>query len=83
MKNILQRLERLEGKNGQHRGYFGAKYVENPTTKEDLDDLFDDLQNELPWPTGRIDEETQPEFCQMIREILKELLGPHRNGDTP
>jgi hypothetical protein len=38
-----------------------------------LDRLFDQLQQQPPWPAGRIDEETQPELIRAIREACREL----------
>jgi hypothetical protein len=42
---------------------------------KELDDLFDRLERQPPWPAGRIDEDTQPELCEAIHQALAELTG--------
>jgi hypothetical protein len=78
------RDEIRNGTNGTHRAAIGSggRFIEHPATVQDLDDLFDRLQAQPPWPDGKIDETTQPQFCKMIGEILDELSPKHRKGGS-
>jgi hypothetical protein len=41
-----------------------------------LDDLYDRIEASPPWPTGRIDPDTQPELCAELHAAWLELFGP-------
>jgi hypothetical protein len=80
IRDIRQLQEMVAALNG-HRHVQGAKFVADPVTVEQLDELFDRLQEQPPWPTGRIDEDTQPELIRALREAYQEVFGTGEGGE--
>jgi hypothetical protein len=88
IRDIQQLQATVATRNGSHGEDCYCDACKEARVKE-LDSLFQRIQAAEPWPTGKIDETTQPEFCHMIHEIMQNLTGqddkelPDRNGRQP
>jgi hypothetical protein len=62
----------------------GCKYVEHPTTKEDLDALYDHLFERKPMPPRRhpVDPETERMLSDLYGRIVKDQEERRRNART-
>jgi hypothetical protein len=73
-KEMAQLRAAIAHENGQHDSTCYYETCKAARVKN-LDDLFDRLQQQPPWPVGRLDMDTQPELLTAIHDALHELTG--------